>query len=55
MPRIFWRGSLSAPDNFAVDDIASLPRVRLLNLAQEYPDLFDVGITNVEPWMEVQD
>ena len=30
MPRIFWRGSLSAPDNFAVDDIASLPRVRLL-------------------------
>lgn len=48
MPRIFWRGSLSAPDNFAVDDIASLPRVRLLNLAQEYPDLFDVGITSVD-------
>lgn len=49
-PRVFWRGSLSAPDNFAVDDIASIPRVRLLNLAREHPDLFDVGITNVETW-----
>lgn len=48
IPKIFWRGSLSAPDNFAHDDMSSLPRVRLLKLAREHPDLFDVGITNIE-------
>lgn len=46
--KVFWRGSLSAPDNFIFDDIAALPRVRLLTLAKEHPQLFDVGITNIE-------
>ena len=52
IPKIFWRGSLSAPDNFAPDDMSSLPRVRLLQLAKKHPDLFDVGITSVVPQID---
>ena len=47
IPKVFWRGQLSAPDNFFRDDLGTLPRVRLMNLAKDYPELFDVGITKV--------
>ncbi|CAJ1458485.1 unnamed protein product [Effrenium voratum] len=48
IPKLFWRGALSAPDLFALEDIGTLPRVRLMKLAKENQDLFDVGITNVD-------
>ena len=29
MPKAFWRGSLSAPDNFLPEDMQTLPRIRV--------------------------
>ncbi|CAE7806475.1 POGLUT2, partial [Symbiodinium necroappetens] len=48
IPKIYWRGQLSAPDHFLKEDMGTLPRVRLMKLAKDFPDLFDVGITSVD-------
>jgi len=48
MPKVFWRGTLSAPDNFLEKDLLSLPRVRLLEISRQHPDLFDVAVTGID-------
>jgi len=48
IPKVFWRGSLSAPDYVVARDLGTIPRVRLQNLAKRHPDLFDVAITSVD-------
>jgi len=50
--KVFWRGSLSAPDHLIVEDIATLPRLRLLHIASQSPELFDVGITGIDSEMK---
>lgn len=51
IPKVFWRGSLSAPDNVVAKDTDTLPRVRLLNLGAKHPQLFDVAQTGLDDEM----
>lgn len=51
IPKVFWRGSLSAPDHFLAQDLDTLPRIRLLTIAGRHPELFDVAVTNVDEEM----
>jgi len=48
LPKVYWRGSLSAPDNVCAEDLDVLPRVRLASIARQHPELFDVAITGVD-------
>mmetsp|Transcript_41166 Transcript_41166/g.128309 ORF Transcript_41166/g.128309 Transcript_41166/m.128309 type:complete len:480 (-) Transcript_41166:67-1506(-) len=48
VPKVFWRGTLAAPDNLVFSDIETMPRVRLMLIAKQHPELFDVGITDVD-------
>jgi len=46
--KLFWRGSLSIPDKTPFSLLESTPRMRLMRLGRERPDLFDVRITGVD-------
>eukprot|EP00927_Polykrikos_kofoidii_P015597 TRINITY_DN16945_c0_g1_i1.p1 TRINITY_DN16945_c0_g1~~TRINITY_DN16945_c0_g1_i1.p1 ORF type:complete len:459 (+),score=53.90 TRINITY_DN16945_c0_g1_i1:35-1411(+) len=45
--RVWWRGSFIAPSTALLSTAAFLPRVRLMRIANEHPELFDVGFTSV--------
>eukprot|EP00927_Polykrikos_kofoidii_P078223 TRINITY_DN75075_c0_g1_i1.p1 TRINITY_DN75075_c0_g1~~TRINITY_DN75075_c0_g1_i1.p1 ORF type:complete len:424 (+),score=65.56 TRINITY_DN75075_c0_g1_i1:167-1438(+) len=46
--KLFWRGSLTFPDVAPSGTAAALPRARLLRLAEARPELFDVGVTEMD-------
>eukprot|EP00928_Gymnodinium_smaydae_P031215 TRINITY_DN22980_c0_g1_i1.p1 TRINITY_DN22980_c0_g1~~TRINITY_DN22980_c0_g1_i1.p1 ORF type:complete len:473 (+),score=86.75 TRINITY_DN22980_c0_g1_i1:60-1478(+) len=48
IPKIFFRGSLSSPDNAISKDFTTLPRVRLVQLALQHPHLFDIALTEMD-------
>lgn len=52
--KAFFRGALSAPDYFSHLDLDGIPRVRLLNIAKQHPELFDVAMTSVDNEMMKQ-
>lgn len=46
--KVYWRGSFSGPDHLLSKDMYTLPRLRLLQLVAQHPELFNVGITGVD-------
>mmetsp|Transcript_34737 Transcript_34737/g.104698 ORF Transcript_34737/g.104698 Transcript_34737/m.104698 type:complete len:475 (-) Transcript_34737:133-1557(-) len=46
--KVFWRGPLSGPDNIVFQDIDTMPCVRLMRIAAQHPELFDVAITGAD-------
>lgn len=47
--KAYFRGGLSHPSHAQPADIPMLPRIRLLRLAKERPDLFDAAIFQIDP------
>ena len=44
----YWRGSLSVPDNTPFTAIQGTPRMRLVRLSKQYPELFRVGLFQLD-------
>eukprot|EP00927_Polykrikos_kofoidii_P061303 TRINITY_DN56158_c0_g1_i1.p1 TRINITY_DN56158_c0_g1~~TRINITY_DN56158_c0_g1_i1.p1 ORF type:complete len:457 (+),score=53.41 TRINITY_DN56158_c0_g1_i1:22-1371(+) len=49
--KVFWRGSFSIPDVTPLSLVNATSRFRLLRLAIDRPDVFDVGITGLDQAM----
>lgn len=47
--KVFWRGTLSIPDHTPFELLQGTPRIRLMRLSKQRPDLFDVGLTSLDP------
>lgn len=47
--KAWWRGSLIAPSTTLITTAKFLPRVRLMRIAAQDPELFDVAFTSVHP------
>ncbi|CAE7158513.1 CPK2 [Symbiodinium pilosum] len=45
---VYWRGALTSPDDIPPSEAHRLPRFRVFKLASLRPELYDVGISNVD-------
>lgn len=50
--KIFWRGTYSIPDHTPFSLLSATPRMRLMRLGSERPDLFDIGVIGFDSVME---
>merc|ERR1712216_796920 len=46
--RIYWRGAMSYPTSTLPSTLRTIPRVRLLQLARDHPEVFDVRVTAID-------
>ena len=47
-PLAWWRGTMSLPDFVPVSSMLQLPRIQLLKVATQHPELFDVALTGLD-------
>lgn len=54
VPKLWWRGTLIAPSTTLINTAHFYPRLRLLRLAADAPQLFDVALSGVHQTLEIQ-
>ncbi|CAJ1416884.1 unnamed protein product [Effrenium voratum] len=48
IPKVYWRGTLTAPNDVPRSQAGQLPRLKIFELARQMPAWFDVAVTGID-------